>query len=51
MIIKIDIHGCSNCPFCDTEWGCNLIENGLIEDCPFFDGAENEIIIKNEKEK
>lgn len=49
MIIKMNIQDCSYCPFYDTEWGCNLIDNGLTKDCPF--DTDNEVIIKNEKEE
>lgn len=49
MVIKIDIQGCHNYPFYDTEWGCNLIDNGLVKECPL--DTEDEIIIKNEKER
>ena len=47
MVIKIDIQGCNNCPFYDSEWGCNLVENGLAEDCPFV--TDDEVIIKSEE--
>ena len=48
MTIKIKIEDCTDCPFHDTEWGCNL--NDLnIYDCPFDNNGGNKVIIKDER--
>ena len=52
MVIKIKIKGCydcTECPFHDSEWGCNLNDFDIYG-CPFVSNGENEVVIKNEME-
>lgn len=48
MTLTIDIRSCCNCLFHDEEWGCTLIQNHLVKECPWE--GENIVIIKNEGE-
>ncbi len=54
MIFEIDIKGCRNCPFHDSEWGCNLLESGLsglieCKECPFE--TESIVVIENKRKE